>query len=222
MADPRKVAAGSSGAAPSGEEPSAGGDDAETQVAGAPTAIELLRAEHCKWEVDEAVRRAKANAANFDKFERLSVQLSHLMGVVGDMHAKLAAEEKAKEPPAPAAPAEAASAPGSDVDAGRDGVAGRVRSFEAMKDARKLGGGCYMGKVRGETPPDDPTAPPSKRLEAQMADDASRPDKTVRRSSIQVRAKARSIAEEISGSSEEILGMIGSRGCSLAERYGVP
>ena len=102
MADPWKVATGLSGAAPSGEEPSAGGDGAETQVAGAPAAIELLRAEHRKWEVVEAVRRAKADAANFGKFEGLSVKLSHLMGVVGDMSAKFAADAKAKEPPAPA------------------------------------------------------------------------------------------------------------------------
>ena len=52
--------------------------------------------------------------------------------------------------------------------------------------------------------------------------DESRRGKTVSRSPKQVWAKARSIAEGINESSNGILGMIGSRGCSLAERYGVP
>ena len=51
--------------------------------------------------------------------------------------------------------------------------------------------------------------------------DLSRRDKTVSRSPKQVRAKARSIAEEIGENTEEMLGMIGSRACSLVERYGV-
>ena len=49
------------------------------------------------------------------------------------------------------------------LESGGDGLAGRVRSFDAMKDARKVAA-AVMGKVRGEAPRDDPTASPSKRL----------------------------------------------------------
>ena len=89
-----KTAAGLLAAMP-GDEPGAGGDDSETQVAGSQTTLELIRAEQRKWETDEALRRAKAEAASNDKFDGLSVQLSHLMCVVGDMNAKRTADEKA-------------------------------------------------------------------------------------------------------------------------------
>ena len=79
---PMKTAAGLLAADP-GDEPGAGGDDSETQVAGSQTTLELIRAEQRKWEVDEAVRRAKADAYNNDKFEGLRVQLANLMCVVG-------------------------------------------------------------------------------------------------------------------------------------------
>ena len=164
---PMKTAAGLLAVLP-GDEPSAGGDDSETQVDGSQTTLELIRAEQRKWETDEALRRAKADAANLEKFEGLSVQLSHLMGVVGDMNAKLAAEEKAKELPATTVPAATTSAKGAEGDAVDSGLAGEVRSIKAIKGARKLAEGV-MGKVLGAAPPDDPTASPIKWLEAQMA-----------------------------------------------------
>ena len=84
---PTKTEAGLLAAVP-GDEPDAGGDDSETQVAGSQTTLELIQAEQRKWATDEALRRAKAEAASNDKFEGLSVQLANLMCVVGDMNAK--------------------------------------------------------------------------------------------------------------------------------------
>ena len=92
-------------------------------------------------------------------------------------------------------PAATTSAKGAEGDAVDDGSAGEVRSFEAIKDARKLAEGV-MDKVLGTAPPDDPSASPIKRLEAQMAG-GSRRDEKVSRSPKEVRAIARSIAEEI-------------------------
>ena len=225
---PMKTAAGLLAADP-GDEPGAGGDDSETQVAGSQTTLELVREEQRKWAEDEAVRRAKADAYNNDKFEGLRVQLANLMCVVGDLNVKLAADKSAKELPATEVPAATTSegsrserARGERLHARRRRGCSRVsvrRCFEAIKDARKLAEGV-MDKVLGTAPPDDPTSSPIKRLEAQMAGGGRRVEK-VSRSPKEVRATARSITEEIGEDVDEVLRVIDSRGRSLVERYGM-
>ena len=215
---PRKTAAGLLAATP-GDEPSTGGDDPETLVADSHTTLELIRAEQRKWACDEALRRAKAEAASNDKFEGLSVQLANLMCVVGDMHATRVADEEAKKLPATSLPAATTSSEGANGDAADDGSAGEVRSVEAIKDARKLAEGV-MDKVLGTAPPDDTSSSPIKRLEAQMSGEGRR-DEKVSRSPKEVRAIARSIAEEIGEESDEVIAMIKLRGRSLVGRYGL-
>ena len=77
-----------------------------------------------------------------------------------------------------------------------------------------------MDKVLGTAPPDDPTSSPIKRLEAQMAGGSSREEK-VSRSPKEVRATARSIAEEIGEDTDEVLRVIELRGRSLLQRHGL-
>ena len=116
-------------------------------------------------------------------------------------------------------PVATTSAKGAEGDAVDDGSAGEVRSVDAIKDARKLAEGV-MGKVRGTAPPDDPSSSPIKRLEAQMAGGSCRGEK-VTRSPKEVRAIARSIAEEIGEDSDEVIAMIKLRGRLLVKRYGL-
>ena len=96
---------------------------------------------------------------------------------------------------------------------------GAVRAFQLVRGRweRAYMGAVVLDALRGEPPPEDPSASPSRRLEAQMRAG----DGTVSRSPEQLRASSSKLEAEGRGCVDDAEVIIAKRGAGLIDKYGL-